>query len=235
MPCSSAPARADLLIARSQLQGVANSLVETQTAARRETTGVDLRRGPIAPSAARDRMRGSLPLQVAGLAPGLSTTTRAACEDGRRRRASGARRRPPCGDSGQERRGDHRAQRVGLDVASSSGFADDAERAADRIGDCPALDQRGQWDCSADRDEGTLLWWRSTPDNASRPPRALCAPPCGLLGASGPRRYLIALQNNAEMRDQGMVLSFAVAEAADGRIRVVRTGRTTEAESAALG
>lgn len=31
------------------------------------------------------------------------------------------------------------------------------------------------------------------------------------MGAAGDRRYLIAIQNNAEMRDQGMVLSYAVA------------------------
>ncbi|MFN2506391.1 MAG: DUF4012 domain-containing protein, partial [Acidimicrobiales bacterium] len=31
------------------------------------------------------------------------------------------------------------------------------------------------------------------------------------MGADGDRRYLVALQNNAEMRDQGMVLSYALA------------------------
>jgi hypothetical protein len=42
------------------------------------------------------------------------------------------------------------------------------------------------------------------------------------LGAQGPRRYLVAIQNNAEMRDQGMVLSFAVIDVANGQVTFVR-------------
>ena len=45
-----------------------------------------------------------------------------------------------------------------------------------------------------------------------------------LLGADGPRRMFIALQNNAEMRDQGMVLSYAVAESANGSFHITRSG-----------
>ncbi len=48
------------------------------------------------------------------------------------------------------------------------------------------------------------------------------------LGTAGPRRYLLALQNNAEMRDQGMVLSFAVVRAENGRLAVERSGPITE-------
>lgn len=44
------------------------------------------------------------------------------------------------------------------------------------------------------------------------------------LGGEGPRRYLIAIQNNAEMRDQGMVLSYAEASFDDGQLAVVRHG-----------
>lgn len=44
------------------------------------------------------------------------------------------------------------------------------------------------------------------------------------IGSAGPRRYLVALQNNAEMRDQGAVLSYAVARFADGRLSVERSG-----------
>lgn len=46
------------------------------------------------------------------------------------------------------------------------------------------------------------------------------------IGAGGSRRYLIALQNNAEMRDQGSVLSFAVVRFADGRFSFERRGST---------
>jgi len=44
------------------------------------------------------------------------------------------------------------------------------------------------------------------------------------LGAAGERRYLIALQNNAEMRDQGMVLSYSVVRFAAGKATVERSG-----------
>jgi hypothetical protein len=44
------------------------------------------------------------------------------------------------------------------------------------------------------------------------------------MGASADRRHLIALQNNAEMRDQGMMLSYAVASFAGGRLTFERTG-----------
>lgn len=45
-----------------------------------------------------------------------------------------------------------------------------------------------------------------------------------LLGGDGERRYLLAMQNNAEMRDQGMVLSYAVVVVGGGRIRFERQG-----------
>ena len=47
-------------------------------------------------------------------------------------------------------------------------------------------------------------------------------------GANGPRRYLVAGQNNAEMRDQGMVLSYAVLRFDDGRFEVEESGSVTD-------
>jgi hypothetical protein len=44
------------------------------------------------------------------------------------------------------------------------------------------------------------------------------------LGLNGDRRYFVALQNNAEMRDQGMVLSYAVARVSGGRLVIEKTG-----------
>ena len=44
------------------------------------------------------------------------------------------------------------------------------------------------------------------------------------LGAEGDRRYLVALQNNAEMRDQGMVLSYSLIRFSAGRVVVERSG-----------
>ncbi|MGP0032252.1 MAG: DUF4012 domain-containing protein [Acidimicrobiales bacterium] len=44
----------------------------------------------------------------------------------------------------------------------------------------------------------------------------------GFLGASGPRTYLLAAENNAEMRDQGAVLSVAFMQAGGGTLHVSR-------------
>jgi hypothetical protein len=43
------------------------------------------------------------------------------------------------------------------------------------------------------------------------------------LGADGPRTYLLAAENNAEMRDQGAVLSYAVLSTANGTYSVTRS------------
>ena len=48
------------------------------------------------------------------------------------------------------------------------------------------------------------------------------------LGGDTPRRYLLAIQNNAEMRAQGMVLSFAFVRAAGGRLTVEGAGPITD-------
>lgn len=44
------------------------------------------------------------------------------------------------------------------------------------------------------------------------------------LGATGPRRYFVALSNNAEMRAQGAVLSYVVTSFVDGRVSFERSG-----------
>jgi len=44
------------------------------------------------------------------------------------------------------------------------------------------------------------------------------------VGSGGSRRYLVALQNNAEMRDQGMVLSYVVIRFDDGHLAFERQG-----------
>lgn len=49
-----------------------------------------------------------------------------------------------------------------------------------------------------------------------------------LLGGEGPRRYLVAIGNNAEMNAEGMVLSYGVIEANSGLITWNRSGPITE-------
>jgi Protein of unknown function (DUF4012) len=48
-----------------------------------------------------------------------------------------------------------------------------------------------------------------------------------LMGASGIRRYFVALQNNAEMRDQGMVLEYAIVTFDHGQLHVDQEGPIT--------
>ncbi|MBA3653323.1 MAG: DUF4012 domain-containing protein, partial [Actinobacteria bacterium] len=49
------------------------------------------------------------------------------------------------------------------------------------------------------------------------------------LGSGGPRTYFVAGQNNAEMRDQGMVLSYAVLRSSNkGEMSLAKQGRITE-------
>lgn len=52
------------------------------------------------------------------------------------------------------------------------------------------------------------------------------------LGAGGSRRYLVAAQNNAEMRDQGAVLSYAVISFSNGRMALERQGSVLEIQLA---
>ena len=48
------------------------------------------------------------------------------------------------------------------------------------------------------------------------------------LGAGGGRRYLVAAQNNAEMRDQGAVLSYVVVSFRDGRMSFEKQGSVAD-------
>lgn len=47
------------------------------------------------------------------------------------------------------------------------------------------------------------------------------------MGSDRPRRYFIAAENNAEMRDQGMVLSYAVVRFVDGKMQFEQRGPIT--------
>lgn len=53
------------------------------------------------------------------------------------------------------------------------------------------------------------------------------------LGGDAPKTYFVAIQNNAEIRDQGMVLSYAVVHADDGRLTLVKNGPITDLRLAA--
>jgi hypothetical protein len=50
----------------------------------------------------------------------------------------------------------------------------------------------------------------------------------GFLGAHGPRRYLVTMMNNAEMRDQGMILSYGVVRFDGGEFHLDRRGTISD-------
>ena len=57
-----------------------------------------------------------------------------------------------------------------------------------------------------------------------------------LLGSDGERHYFVALENNAEMRDQGAILSYAVVTVDNGRVAVTVHGAiVTPIQTAAAG
>lgn len=64
---------------------------------------------------------------------------------------------------------------------------------------------------------------RDAADRLDRTGKAVRAT-ASFLGARGPRRYLLAVENNAEMRARGMMLSYGVVEVTDGRLEFSRTG-----------
>ncbi|HVE95364.1 MAG TPA: DUF4012 domain-containing protein [Acidimicrobiales bacterium] len=179
---------------------------------------------------ARDRLRGSLPLQIAGLVPGLSTQRTGLV------RSADIAAEASAVAAGLAAEADRNADAIALrggavDVAALVRFADDAKAAATRIQALPRAHASGQWGLVA---KATRDLDREVADAGHRlsTGAGTLRATAGLLGADGPRRFFVALQNNAEMRDQGMVLQYAVAETADGRLNLARRGRVTEIELA---
>jgi hypothetical protein len=81
----------------------------------------------------------------------------------------------------------------------------------------PVADARRKFDATAGRIRGRLLGAADSLQ-VSR----------AFLGADAPRRYLLTFQNNAEMRDQGIVLSYAVVDVAGGHLSFEHAGSITE-------
>ena len=223
-------ARADLLIARADLQSVARGLGRAQNAEGRSALTAATADAVRRTARARDRLRGSLLLQVAGIVPGLSAQRRGLV------RSADIAAEAASIAAGLANEADRNADAIALrggavDIDALVRFADDARDAAKRIRALPRAHAPGQWGFIAD---ATRDLDREIVDAGHRltTGAGTLRATAGLLGADGPRRFFIALQNNAEMRDQGMVLQYAVAETADGRLNLVRRGRVTEIELA---
>jgi len=114
---------------------------------------------------------------------------------------------------------------VNLDAVGALAAA--AERAGRGLGRLPKTHRSSQWwslgHATRDLDHSVA----NTSDRLTTAASTMRVAR-GLLGGDGPRRLFIAIQNNAEMRDQGMVLSYAVAESSGGSFRVVHGGSVVE-------
>lgn len=114
-----------------------------------------------------------------------------------------------------------------VDLAAMNELAAAAKETGAALAELPRTRRGGQWGPLA---KATRELDEVVSDTASRLTTAADTLHVArhLLGSDGPQRILIALQNNAEMRDQGMVLSYAVADSNAGSFNVVKVGSVTE-------
>jgi hypothetical protein len=114
-----------------------------------------------------------------------------------------------------------------VDLAAMGQLADAAAAAGQSLGRLPSTHRGGQWgplsSATSQLDEviGNAATRLRTAADTMRVAHRL-------LGGEGPTRVFLALQNNAEMRDQGMVLSYAVAEVNNGSLRLTRQGSVAD-------
>ena len=119
-----------------------------------------------------------------------------------------------------------------IDVAAMNTLADAADEAGATLAALPRTRRSGQW---RPLGRATKELDDVISDTAHRLTTAADTLRVArhLLGSDGPTRVLIALQNNAEMRDQGMVLSYAVAETNAGALTVTDSGSISRLELSA--
>ncbi|MGI8685485.1 MAG: DUF4012 domain-containing protein [Acidimicrobiales bacterium] len=214
-------ARAKLNDARASLVALADNPSSLRTASGRATARRDVDRAQRSLDAARRRIQDSLALRAVGVVPGFS------------RQRTGALALVRDARSGAD---------VALRLLASVDQVAGHERVRDGSVPLDALGRVGDELRRAGADLATTtgpaggLWGplgearRTLNATAARTSRRLRETADGLdaarsfLGGDGPRRHLIAGLNNAEMRDQGMVLSFAIVRVEDGRLSVERSG-----------
>jgi hypothetical protein len=221
-------ARQELVSARAELSAAAVDLgtaTDTNAAAtlRRAT-----RDAVTSTENADRRVRRSPVLRLAGVIPGISTQ-----RDGLFRATRAARDAARVGDglaAVAQDQGDGLTVRAGtVDLTAVQALANAAAAAGRELVAIPRTHRDAQWGPlgHATSDLDALL-----ADTATRLTHGsgVMRVVADLLGARGPKRIFIALMNNAEMRDQGMVLSYAVAETSGGGFRVTRSGSVGDLE-----
>jgi len=213
--------RSDVSGARATLQQSINdpSLLRTPDGRARVRTQIDAAIASL--GSARTRARHSLPLSVVRVVPGL--------------RAQRAGLLTLVDDAGTAAAGAHDLLAQVDSLVSRSQLRDgeipvdgvrelnrDLVQVADRIRPLvrstsglwgPVADARREFDEVASSSVGRL-------DQGAEAVKAATT----FLGADGDRRYLIAVQNNAEMRDQGAVLQYVVVRFSSRRLVFERSG-----------
>lgn len=208
-------ARASLTSVSANREGLADEATRAAGSSRLRAASRDA-------SAAAGLVRRSVPLRLAGVLPigaAQRDGVRRLAEDVADAAASAARTLDVAGEVAGVASGDGRAlvpvDRTPALQAAAAETARTLRRttrgSASLLG--PVNDARDRYDEVAEENAETLQ------DAADA--LAVVRP---FSGGDGVRRYLVLGQNNAEMRDSGMVLSYAVVRAEAGRFRVERRG-----------
>ncbi len=217
--------RSDVSTARATLQQSINdpSLLRTPDGRARVRTQVDAAIASL--GSARTRARHSLPLAVVGVVPGLRTQRAGllALVDDAGTAASGAHDLLAQVDS-LVARSPLRDGEIPVDGVRE--LNRDLVQVADRIRPL-VRSTSGLWgpvgDARREFDEVAASTVRRLDQGAEAVKAATT-----FLGADGDRRYLIAVENNAEMRDQGAVLQYVVVRFASRRLVFERSGSVEE-------
>jgi hypothetical protein len=215
-------ARNDLVGARAELSAAAGNLGGGTDAAAATALRKATRRAVTRTRDADRRVRRSPALRLAGLIPGIATQ-----RDGLYRAARASSEAAKIADdvaAVAQRQGDSLAVRNGaVDLRAVDALAVAVGGAGTRLAALPRTHRDAQWGPlgNATTDLDALL-----ADTAARLTHGagVMRVASDLLGAHGPKRIFVALLNNAEMRDQGMVLSYATVETGAGSFHVTRSG-----------
>lgn len=215
-------ARNDLNAARTELQAAASEL-GTATDAEGATKLREATRNAVARTErAHKNLKRDPLLKLISIVPSVGTQ-----RDGLIRAAAVARDAAKVGDrltATVEGLHDRlKIQNANVDLEALTTLADVAGQAGTDLGKLPKAHSGGQWGPLANATRSLDDVIVDTTERLTHG-SATMRVAHDLLGGDGQRRILIALLNNAEMRDQGMVLSYAVAETNNGQLRTTRSG-----------
>lgn len=217
--------KSDLTAARVTLQRTVDDPSALRTPEGRSTALGQVEAAQASIGRASSRASGSLPLRVAGYVPGLRAQSnglvRLVADAGT---AAGAghdllAKVDALADRNQLRDGVvplDAVRELGADLGSTGKVLTGLSRSAGGLWG-PLADGRRKFDQLA-RDGGTRLT-----DGADAVHAALT-----FAGANGDRRYLVAVLNNAEMRDQGAVLQYVVTRFTNSRLTFEASGSVAD-------